>query len=135
MSEYHFHSFDRARERSAPRELTGATLAGTPWRRHLDRVTLVVAVKPECDGCRDFVEGNLEELSHVDVIVVSAEPHDEWRAQRRAVVVSPESFEALEIPSAPFYVLVDATHARVVGEGTLFSPAQVAQEIAGFLTT
>jgi hypothetical protein len=91
----------------------------------------VVAVKPDCDGCRDFVEGKLDELSHVDVIVVSAAPDDEWGADGRDVVVSPESLEVLQIPSAPFYVLVKG--GRVVSEGSVFSPAQVFQEIAAFL--
>ncbi|MGC2168306.1 MAG: hypothetical protein WA580_04310 [Acidimicrobiales bacterium] len=134
MSEFHFQSFDRARERPAPHELTGLTLEGTPWSRQLSRLTLVVAVKPDCDGCHDFVEGNLDDLSHVDVVVLSAEAHDEWRAERRAVVVSPASLEELQIVSAPFYVLIDASRGRVVGEGSVFSPIQVAQEIALFFT-
>ena len=135
MSELHVHSFDRAPERPAPKELTGLTLEGTPWGRNLDRTTLVVAVKPDCDGCRDFVEGNLDDLSHVDVIVVSAELHDEWRAKHRAVVVSPETLEALQIRSAPFYVLIDGSRSLVVSEGSVFNPAQVAQEIAEYLTS
>jgi hypothetical protein len=135
VSELHFHSFDRARERPAPPELTGVTLEGAPWRRQLDGVTLVVAVKPDCDGCRDFVQGNLDDLAHVDVIVVSAVSSAEWRIERRRVIVSPESFEELQIPSAPFYVLIDAPRGRVVSEGSVFSPAQVAGEIAGFLAS
>ncbi len=95
----------------------------------------MIAVKPDCDGCRDFVESNLDDLSNVDVIVVTAEPHDEWRGAHRAVVVSPETFKELQIPSAPFYVLIDASRSLVVAEGSVFSPAQVAEEIAAFLTT
>jgi hypothetical protein len=98
-------------------------------------MTVVVAVKPDCDGCRDFVEGNLDDLSHVDVIVVSAESNEDWRAQQRAVVVSPATLEVLEILSAPFYVLIDGVQSRVVSEGSVFSPSQVAKEIAAFLTT
>ena len=135
MSEFQLHSFDRARERPAPSELVGRTLDGAPWRHRLDRTTLVVAVKANCDGCRDFVEGNLDEISRVDVVVLSAEPDEEWRAQGRPVVISPQSLEDLQIPSAPFYVLVDASRGMVVSEGSVFSAAQVAQEISAFLAT
>jgi hypothetical protein len=134
VSEFHFQSFDRARERSAPHELIGVTLDGTPWSRQLSRLTLVVAVKPECDGCSDFVEGKLGDLSHVDVVVISAEANDAWRAEHREVVISPLSFEQLQILAAPFYVLIDAPQGRVVSEGSVFSPSQVAQEIASFFT-
>ncbi len=134
MSEFHFHSFDRARERPAPHELTGLTLEGAPWSRQLSRLTLVVAVKPDCDGCSDFVEGKLDALSDVDVVVISAEASDGWRAERRAVVVSPASFEQLHILAAPFYVLIDAERGRVVGEGSVFNVSQVAAEIASFST-
>jgi hypothetical protein len=51
------------------------------------------------------------------------------------VVVSPATLEVLEILSAPFYVLIDGVQSRVVSEGSVFSPSQVAQEIAAFLTT
>ncbi len=98
-------------------------------------MTLVVAVKPDCDGCRDFVEGNLDDLWNVDVIVVTAGPHDEWLAEHRSVVISPSTFEELQILSAPFYVLIDASRARVVAEGSVFSAGQVAHEIEAFLTT
>ena len=126
------HSFDRARERPAPLELTGVTLEGAPWSRPLRRITLVVAVKPDCDGCTDFVAGDIGDLSHLDVVVVSSHTNDQWRAQHRAVLVAPALLEQLQISSAPFYVLIDALRGRVVGEGSVFSPAQVAQEIAPF---
>jgi hypothetical protein len=133
VSEFRPHSFDAPRERAAPRELSGLTLEGKEWRRVLEGLTLVVAVKPQCDGCRDFIDGDLDELDDVDVVIVSGTPDDEWHGARQRVVVSPETLIELEIRSAPFYVLIDATRERVVSEGIVFAPAQVADEISPFL--
>jgi hypothetical protein len=127
------HSFDAPRERSAPRELSGSTLAGKEWRRVLEGLTLVVAVKPQCDGCRDFIDGDLDELDDVDVVIVCAVHDDEWHGARQTVVVSPQTMSELDIRSAPFYVLIDATRQRVISEGIVFAPAQVADEISPFL--
>ena len=72
-------------------------------------LTLVVAVKPDCDGCRDFVEGNLDDLSNVDVIVVTAAaPRRVARRTSRGSGLSGD-VEELQIRSAPFYVLIDAS--------------------------
>jgi hypothetical protein len=133
VSHFRPHSFDAPRERVAPRELSGTTLDGKVWRRVLEGLTLVVAVKPQCDGCRDFLDGDLDELDDVDVVVVSATRDEEWRGTRHEVVVSPETLRELDILSAPFYVLVDAARQRVVSEGIVFGPAQVADEISPFL--
>jgi hypothetical protein len=134
VSDFHAHSFDAPRERSAPRELSGRTLNGAGWRRVLEQMTLIVAVKPNCDGCHDFIDGELNELDDVDVVIVSAIADDEWRNARQDVIVSPETLTALEVRSAPFYVLIDVTRQRVATEGVVFTPAQVAAEIASFLS-
>jgi hypothetical protein len=133
VSDFRPHSFDAPREREAPRELSGHTLDGKAWRRVLEGLTLVVAVKPQCDGCHDFLESDLEELDDVDVVIVSATGDDEWRDSRQHVVVSPETMSELDIRSAPFYVLIDAARQRVVSEGIVFGPAQVADEISPFV--
>jgi hypothetical protein len=133
VSDVHPHSFDAPRERVAPRELSGSTLNGMKWRRVLEGLTLVVAVKPQCDGCRDFIDSDLDELDDVDVVIVSAAFDDEWHGARQRVVISPETLRELDIRSAPFYVLIDATRERVVSEGIVFAPAQVADEISPFL--
>jgi len=133
VSNFRPHSFDAPRERAAPRELSGRTLQGKEWRRVLEGLTLVVAVKPQCDGCRDFIDGDLDELDDVDVVIVSGMPDDEWHGARQRVVVSPETLNELGIRSAPFYVLIDASRQRVVSEGIVFAPAQVADEISPFL--
>jgi hypothetical protein len=133
VSDFRPHSFDDPRERAAPRELSGRTLDGKEWRRVLEGLTLVVAVKSRCDGCRDFVDSDLTELDDVDVVIVCTARDDEWHGARQHVVISPETLSELDIRSAPFYVLIDATRQRVVSEGVVFGPAQVADEISPFL--
>jgi hypothetical protein len=100
----------------------------------LSEVTLVVAIKSHCDGCREFINTDVHEL-HVPVLVVSAvdDESSEWRDARQRVLVSPDAFRLLDLRSAPFYVLVDPIAARVVTEGVLFGASQVAKEIAPYL--
>jgi hypothetical protein len=100
----------------------------------MEQMTLIVAVKPDCDGCRDFIDGELTELDDVDVVIVSATADDEWRNAHQDVIVSPETLTQLDIRSTPFYVLIDASRQRVATEGVVFSPGQVAAEIASFLS-
>jgi predicted nucleotidyltransferase len=100
-------------------------------RIELRRMTLVIAVKPDCDGCRDFLRGDLRELSNVDVVIVSAVSSEEWVDAPNDVLVAPELMKQLDIRSAPFYVLIDPSGLRVVTEGVVFGPSQVAAEIAG----
>ena len=126
-------SFDAPRERWAPSTLVGTTIDGEEWSTDVRRMTLVVAVKPHCDGCRTFLESDLAEFANVDVVLVAAAADDEYRVGRHEVVVAPSLMAQLEIRAAPFYVLIDPSTSRVVTEGTLFSPAQVAGEIAPFL--
>ena len=134
MSDFHVHSFDTPRDRPAPRTLSGRSLSGDELTVVFVGPTLIVAVKPNCDGCRDFVHGDLRDLANVQVIVVSATPGDqEWNTTRQPIVVAPEFMDELEIRSAPWYVLIDPASSRVLGEGTLFNPAQVASEIASLL--
>lgn len=98
-------------------------------------MTLVVAVKPECDGCRDFLRGEPSELGGVAVVVVSATASEEWRGAPTDVLIAPELMKVLDIRSAPFYVLLDPKKMMVVGEGVVFGPSQVATEIASLLQT
>ena len=128
-------SFDLPRERSAPRQLSGQTLSGEARAIEVTAWTLVVAIKPNCNGCEAFVQGSLKELDGVDVVLVSATSGDEeWAKASREILVSTELFSELGIRSAPFYVLIDPASLQVVAEGTLFSPAQVASEIASFIS-
>lgn len=120
-------SVDASRPRRAP---TGylARRNGEFEERTLGALTLVVAVKPGCDGCRAFVEGEHDLENEIDVLVVASLEDAAWEG--RDVVVSPGLWRDLEITSAPFYVVVDSTRGVVVCEGSVFSPEQVAAEIA-----
>jgi hypothetical protein len=133
-SEFNARSFDRPRERAAPSSLRGHWSAGDETVVELSEVTLIVAIKSHCDGCREFINADLDEL-HVPVLVISADDGDsfEWRDARQPVLVSPDAFRVLDVRSPPFYVLVDPVAGRVVTEGVLFGPSQVASEIAPHL--
>ncbi len=129
------HSFDRPRVRRAPVSASGRTLDGAPVQITFERPTLVVSVKASCDGCRDFIVGDLDELSRVAVVVLSASADgaDEWGGAVRPVIVAPRLLDDLDVLSAPFYVLILPEGPNVVAEGSVFSPAQVAAEIAHHL--
>lgn len=127
-------SFDRPRARPAPRVLDGHWLNGESARLELERVTLVVAVKPDCDGCRDFVASPLDALEGVDVVFVCATAleGDEWSQSRHPVIVAPALLAVLEVRWPPFYVLIDPVAQCVLTEGVVFGPRQVAAEIERF---
>ncbi|HUZ42504.1 MAG TPA: hypothetical protein VMU68_14060 [Acidimicrobiales bacterium] len=133
-SEFDARSFDRAREREAPDSLRGHWSYGAEETIALSEVTLVVAIKSNCDGCRAFLDADLDDL-RVPVLIISAEEDDmgEWRDARRPVFISPDGFRLLDVRCPPLYVLVDPIARRALTEGVLFGPAQVASEIAAYL--
>lgn len=133
MSDFQARSFDAPRQRPVPREFVGVTPTGEERRIDIHRMTLVIAVKPDCDGCREFIHGDLDELSGVDVVIVSATSSSEWADATNEVLVSSAFMKMLDIRSAPSYVLIDPTTQRVVTEGVVFGPSQVAAEIASAL--
>lgn len=128
-------SFDDARDRPAPTSISGRTLAGERVTHEMQGPTLVVAIKSSCDGCRDFVHSDLEELGGVTVLILSSTDDvlGEWQGAAQRVIVAPDALVALEIRWPPFYVLIDPERQRVVVEGVVFGPAQVATEIAAHL--
>jgi hypothetical protein len=133
-SEFNARSFDSPRERSAPDTLSGHWSNGAATSITLTGVTLVVAIKSQCDGCREFINADLSEL-RVPIVIISAadDESSEWSDTQQPVLVSPESFRMLDLRSAPFYVLIDPVAHRVVSEGVLFGASQVAAEIAPYL--
>lgn len=133
-SEFDARSFDRARERAVPNSLSGHWSNGAEETIALSEVTLVVAIKSNCDGCRAFLDADLNEL-RVPVLIMSEEEDDtgEWRDARRPVFISPDGFRLLDVRWPPLYVLVDPVAGRVLTEGVLFGPEQVASEIAAYL--
>jgi hypothetical protein len=128
-------SFDSPRPRAAPDVLVGTSLRGEREVRKLQGLNLIVAIKQSCDGCRDFVFSDLEELRGTPVVVVSAttDLNAEWVDAVQSILVSPDVLQELDIRWPPFYVLIDADEQRVVTEGVVFAPSQVAAEIAPFL--
>jgi hypothetical protein len=133
-SDFHARSFDRPRERVAPDALSGHWGDGEVVTVALSETTLIVAIKPDCDGCRAFIDADLGEL-RVPVLVISADDDrtGEWVDALQPVFVSPEAFRLLDVRWPPFYVLIDPRARRVLTEGVLFGPSQVAAEIATYL--
>ncbi len=128
-------TFDAPRPRSTPKSFEALTLDGNRVTHVFEGMTLLVAIKSNCDGCRDFVQAPLEEFAGLHVVIVSANAtrHDEWSGASHPIVVAPEILELLDIRWPPFYVLIDAARERVVTEGVVFGPSQVYQEILPFL--
>jgi len=127
-------SFDVSRERDAPKYLHGHSLSGEERTIEVTTPTLVAAIKPNCNGCQEFVNGNLSELNHVNVVLVSAtDGGGEWESARREILVAPDLLSDLGIRSAPYYVLLVPSNSSVITEGALMSPAQVASEIERYL--
>jgi hypothetical protein len=111
------------------------TLAGESRSHTFTGVTLVVAIKTRCDGCRDFVNSTLDEFEGIDLVIVSATGDDdgEWSKSRHPILVAPALLERLDVRWPPFYVVIDAATCEVVSEGVVFGPQQVADEIRTFL--
>ncbi len=124
-------SFDRASPRPAPAAIDGTDPDGRAARVEFSRRTLVVAVKEECDGCRGVVERGVQ-LDGVDVVLIAATPGALAGAAGLALV-APSAMDALGLRWPPAYALVDPDGPRVVAEGTVFSPEQVAAEVAAAL--
>ena len=114
--------------------LEGRSLNGDVVVHEIRELTLIVAVKLACDGCRDFVLSDLTKFFDLPVVIVSAtdDPLGEW-AGSSSVLVAPGVLQALEIRWPPLYALVDE-RGDVVTEGVVFGPSQVAAEIAPYLT-
>jgi hypothetical protein len=133
-SDSNIRSFDRPRKRVAPDSLKGHWSDGAEVTVELTETTLIVAVKADCDGCRDFINADLDEL-RVPLLVIS---HDddassEWIDAVQPVLVSRDAFQQLDIRWPPFYVLIDPIAGRVLTEGVLFGPSQVIAEIEPYL--
>jgi hypothetical protein len=128
-------SFDRPRERPAPSQLTGHWSNGGDAAVALTKLTLLVVIKNNCDGCHDFLFSALEEFADLDVLFVSAtdDTNNEWADAPRPVLIAPVALLALDVKWPPFYLLIDPIPGLVRTEGVLFGPSQVAAEIASFL--
>jgi hypothetical protein len=122
--------------RPAPDTITGTSLQGEAISRRLNGLTLIVAIKQSCDGCRDFVFSTLSELRDLPFVILSAtdDLNGEWIDALQPILVAPQALVDLDIRWPPFYVLVEPQQHQVVTEGVVFAPAQVAAEIAAYLS-
>ena len=129
------HSIDAPRERYAPRRYRGESLAGELVESELGSLTLIVAVKSDCHGCRSVLESARDAFGAVSTLVVARETSLEpwWATSRHPLVISPSLLDELEVRWPPFYVLVDPHDEKVVTEGVVFAPEQVREEIAAYL--
>ena len=120
------------RERPAPRSWSGHWLSGPADTQEFTRLTLIIAVKPSCDGCVALLKAPPSLYGDIDLLFVTAESADEpaWSPHRDRIVVSPALLTALDVRWPPFWVLVDPERGRVVREGVPFGPAQIAEVIA-----
>ncbi|MBW4030544.1 MAG: hypothetical protein HIU57_07700 [Acidobacteria bacterium] len=128
-------SIDAPRERSAPRRYRGRGPTGESIEGEFIGVTLVVAIKDDCLGCRSALEAPTDAFGDVATLFVAARPSTEpwWVATRHLLIVSEELLRDLDVRFPPFYVLIDAARERVLSEGVVFGPEQVRDEVASYL--
>jgi hypothetical protein len=126
------HSFDAPHERPAPASFSAQLLDGTIREFTFTRRTLVAAIKPQCDGCLSFLSSDFADFAALDVVVVSASApvDEEWANATNEVFIAPTFLNDIGVHSPPHFVVIDPAPPRVVTEGVLFSPQQVADEIA-----
>lgn len=129
-------SFDAGRDRVVPTELEGRWSSGAAQTIGLNDLALIVAVKSDCFGCRDFVQSDPALFDSIQVVVISTteDEKSEWeRAPHQVLLVDQAVFDSFDIRWPPFYVLVNGKSGHVLCEGVVFGPSQVAEEIAPFL--
>ncbi len=117
-----------------PSSLTGVDSQGVRVTVTFARRTLVLAVKPNCDSCHDFLSGPPTAFEGFDVVLVSATPFAEDVIVAGRLLVAPEWMAQARIVTAPSYTVIDPSEGRVVTEGVAFAPSQVAREIATYLS-
>lgn len=93
----------------------------------------MLAVKPDCDGCREFLIESPPEFEGLDLVLVSATPFTSTVAPAQPIVIAPEWMVRAGIVAAPSYTVIDPSLGLVVTEGVAFTPSQVAAEIAPYL--
>jgi hypothetical protein len=127
-------SFDKSRDRLVPTAFD-SKLGKNNHRVSFSSTTLLVAVKPDCFGCRDFVQSDLSVLTGCDVVIISRDEdlHGEWREAPNTVhFVDQDVFDTYDIRWPPFYLLIDNVSGRVLTEGVVFGPSQVEEETRAF---
>jgi hypothetical protein len=125
-------SLDPPRQRPVPDRVVLVNAEGVEQSWTLQTRSVIVAVKTNCDGCHSFYEGSHHVLSAWPVLLIAQHRHDlnHFAGSAHRVFASSELWSALDIRSAPFYLLVAPDPGRIVAEGLAFSPEQVQREIS-----
>ena len=128
-------SFDPPRARPVPAIWELRDSHGRERTLPIERTTLLIAVKANCDGCRSFYIENHAWANDLEVVVAatSIDGVDEFLGGAREVVAAASLLAALDVKWPPFYVLVGADPPHVITEGVAYAPDQVSEEIAPFL--
>lgn len=128
-------TIDAPRERPAPQQYHARTLTGDEIVGELHGLTLVIAVKADCDGCRLLLAAPAQAFGDIHLLFVAAESSDEpsWRLSTPPVVVSPELLRDLDVRWPPFWVLVDGDSGVVRAEGVPFGVEHVVEALTPFI--
>jgi hypothetical protein len=117
--------------------LAGADPTGRPVEVSIDAATLVVFLSTTCDGCRDLAELVRRGARDVGVLGVLRTPSsglpdaavDAFVGTGGAWLCGDDPFEALQVRSAPYFCVLDAT-GTVVVEGVALGAAHVEDHVA-----
>ncbi len=123
-------SFDPPRRRPVAASFQARNHLGVQVTCELRSPTLIAVVKDQCTGCSEFIAQ--QAIIPIEVVVITEFPA---ASQNYSVLLAPEFIADLEARFAPIYLVVSGTPLEVVGEGTIFSAAQVATEIAPWLSS
>jgi hypothetical protein len=118
-------------------ELVGRDLDGLELGVELNPPTLVLFLKPHCDGCTELAALVRDGVVGAEVLGVLPDPAvglpDEASAQLAGAggrwLVGPDPFTVLSVRSGPFFCVVDGG-GQVVVEGVAFGRAQVEAHVA-----
>ena len=128
-------SIDGARERVAPRHYHGVDLRGELVAGEFEGLTLILAIKEDCLGCRSVLDAPSNSFGDVATMIVAARGATEpgWETTSHRLLISEDLLQQLDVRHPPLYILIDPQNERVVTEGVIFGPSQVRDEIAQFL--
>jgi hypothetical protein len=118
----------------------GVDAGGTAVSVRITGPTVVVALSTTCDGCRDLAEVVRGGVEGFEVLGVLRPPRESVTSTDVAVfvgstghwVIGDDAFEALDITSAPFFCVLDASGACQV-EGVALGRAHVEEHLVRVL--
>jgi hypothetical protein len=127
----------RVPSRAVRTTLVGEDETGRASQRSFNGPTLVVFLSTTCDGCRDLAELVRRGRGATEVLGVLRRPVsglpdaavDAFVGRSGAWLLGDDAFDALDVRSAPYFCLVDAT-GTVLIEGVAFGSAHVEDHVA-----